>query len=92
VLVLAVEAYFVIGPILAVWAVVLAVIGFRRPDFPAQRGAERIVIAITGVLFLAVVLSSVIGSEKEVSHNPGDGPGQHSGRGETQNAPAEPEE
>jgi hypothetical protein len=90
--VLAVELYFVFGPILAAWAVVLAVIGFTRADFPRERGAERIVIALTGLLMLATILSATIGAETEETHDVGDGPGQHSGRGETQNAPAEPEE
>jgi hypothetical protein len=63
--VLAFRLFYVVGPALAVWAVVLAVIGFRRPEFPRRIGAERIVIGISLALMLTVVLSAMIGAKFE---------------------------
>ena len=69
-MVLAFRAFYVIGPALAAWAVVLAVIGFTRPDFPGKQSAQRIVIAITGMLMLAVILSATIGAKWEHPEHP----------------------
>jgi hypothetical protein len=63
--VLAFRFFYVIGPALAVWAVVLAAIGFTRPDFPRKIRAERLVIAISLALMLTVVLSAMIGAKFE---------------------------
>jgi hypothetical protein len=45
--------WYVAGGVLALWAVVLSVIGLRNPDFPGGAGGQRGVIAIT--LVLAVI-------------------------------------
>jgi hypothetical protein len=57
--------FYVIGPALAVWAVILAGIGFTRPEFPAKVGAQRLVIGISVALMLTVVLSAMIGAKFE---------------------------
>ena len=64
-MVLAFRLFYVIGPALAVWAVVLAVIGFTRPEFPRKIKAERLVILISLALMLTVVLSAMIGAKFE---------------------------
>lgn len=64
-MVLAFRFFFVIGPLFAAWAVILAVLGFRRPDFPGERGGQRIVIGISLALMLTVVLSAMIGAKFE---------------------------
>jgi hypothetical protein len=63
--VLAFRLFYVVGPMLAVWAVVLAVLGFTRPEFPGRRGGQRIVIGISLALMLTVVLSAMIGAKFE---------------------------
>ena len=40
-MVFAFRFFFVIGPALAVWAVILAAIGLTRPEFPRGLGAQR---------------------------------------------------
>jgi predicted Na+-dependent transporter len=68
--VLAFRAFYVIGPALAAWAVVLAAIGFTRPDFPGQLRAQRVVVAISALLMLAVILSATIGAKWEHPEHP----------------------
>ena len=63
--VLAFRFFYVVGPALAVWAVILSVIGFTRPEFPRKMSAQRLVIAISLALMLTVVLSSMIGAKFE---------------------------
>jgi hypothetical protein len=47
-------AWYIAGGALAIWAVVLAAIGLRRPDFPGDLRGQRGVIAIS---FLIVVIA-----------------------------------
>jgi quinol-cytochrome oxidoreductase complex cytochrome b subunit len=79
---LALRAFYVIGPIFAIWAVVLTVLGIVRPDFPRRIGGERIVIGISAALMLAVILSATIGAKWEHTEQPGSGPEAHGKRGE----------
>lgn len=51
--------FYVVGGALAVWAVVLAVMGLRNPDFPDARGA-RGVMAFTLVLVAATVAVAIV--------------------------------
>jgi hypothetical protein len=60
-----VNAFHVLGGILAVWAVVLAALGITRPEFPGGRGGERIVIAVSVILVVAAIGSAVITSASE---------------------------
>ena len=80
-MVLAFRFFYVIGPVLAAWAVVLAVIGFRRPDFPGKRGGERIVIGLTLALMLTVVLSAMIGAKFEHTEKGKENAAEHGKRG-----------
>ena len=57
-MVLAFRFFFVIGPVFAFWAVVLAFIGFTRPQFPRNLGAQRLVIGISLSFMLTVVLAA----------------------------------
>jgi hypothetical protein len=43
------------GGVLAVWAVVLATLGLRSPEFPGGAGGQRAVIAISLVLAVAAM-------------------------------------
>lgn len=73
--VLAFRFFYVVGPALAVWAVIISVIGFTRPEFPQKVRAQRVVIGITLAIMLTVVLSAMIGAKfekTEVKANPGE--------------------
>jgi hypothetical protein len=73
--ILAFRFFYVVGPALAAWAVIISVIGFTRPEFPRKIGAQRIVIGITLALMLTVVLSAMIGAKfekSEIKANPGE--------------------
>src|SRR3954447_22569794 len=72
------NAFIVAGAILAVWAVLVAMLGMR--GFPGRRGGERVAIAITAVLFVGAV-SSAIADQSKVGERrgpeidkPGEGP------------------
>ncbi|HEX8074613.1 MAG TPA: hypothetical protein VF545_06490 [Thermoleophilaceae bacterium] len=80
--VLAFRVFFVIGPMLAVWAVVVSVIGFTRPDWPDRQSGQRIAIAITALLVIGVIASSVIGAKFEKPEQVKTGPENQGHRGE----------
>jgi hypothetical protein len=52
--------FFIVGGLLALWAVLVSVIGLRSPDFPRGPGAARGVMAITAVLMVAAMATSII--------------------------------
>ena len=76
-MVLAFRFFFVIGPVFAFWAVVLAFIGFTRPQFPRNLGAQRLVIGISLSFMLTVVLSAMIGAKFEHTEHAKSGPAAH---------------
>jgi hypothetical protein len=47
--------FFVAGGLLASFAVIISVVGFKKPDFPANEGAARGVMAVSGVLVAAAM-------------------------------------
>ena len=51
--------FYIAGGILATFAVVISVFGFKRPDFPATEGAARAVMAIS-TLLVAVAMASIV--------------------------------
>jgi hypothetical protein len=54
-----VSAFYVCGLALAGWAVILAAIGLKRPDFPGS-GGKRVVIAISLVLATLAIGSGIV--------------------------------
>jgi len=72
------NAFFIAGGLLAVWAVLVALLGMR--GFPGSRGAERVAIAITVVLFAGAVTSAIADQSKVGERRgpeidkPGEGP------------------
>ena len=53
--------FYIFGALLAVFAVVVSVIGIKRRDtFPGSRGAARGVMALAAVLVLAAMAAAVI--------------------------------
>jgi hypothetical protein len=53
-------AFYLCGGLLAVWAVLLGVIGLRSPDFPGSATAARGVMAISAALVVAAMATAVI--------------------------------
>jgi plastocyanin len=56
------NAFLIAGAVLAVWAVLVALLGMR--GFPRNRGGERTAIAITVVLFVGAVGSAIADTTK----------------------------
>ena len=52
--------FYISGGILVVWALALTAVGMRGQTFPESQPIERGVIAITAVLVVATMASSVI--------------------------------
>jgi hypothetical protein len=52
-------AFYVCGGLLAVFAVLLALFGIRRPSFPGNRSAERAVIGLAAVLVVGSMVTAV---------------------------------
>ncbi|HEY6523942.1 MAG TPA: hypothetical protein VIY10_09260 [Solirubrobacteraceae bacterium] len=51
--------FFIIGGVLAIYAVILATIGIQRPSFASDRVGERGVITLTAVLVVIAVGTSI---------------------------------
>jgi hypothetical protein len=54
--------FYVLGALAAVWAIVLFAVGMRSPTFPGSAGAQRGVIAVSVLVVLAAMASSVLTS------------------------------
>jgi hypothetical protein len=52
--------FFVAGGLLAAWAVLLAFYGLRKPDFPRGDAGARGVMAISAILMVAAMATSII--------------------------------
>lgn len=52
--------FYVLGGAAAVWAIALFALGMRSPEFPGSQGAQRGVIAVSVVLVVAAMASSVL--------------------------------
>jgi hypothetical protein len=64
-----VNAFHVIGGIAAIWAVLVAVIGIRKEDFPG--GAEKIVGAISVLIVIGAISAAIITSANEEDEHGG---------------------
>jgi hypothetical protein len=54
--------FYILGGAAAVWAIVLFALGMRAPSFPASQGAQRAVIAVSVLVVVAAMASSVLAS------------------------------
>ena len=52
--------FYVLGGAAAVWAIALFALGMRSPSFPASPGAQRGVIAVSVLIVVAAMASSVL--------------------------------
>ena len=60
-----INAFHVVGGILAVWAVVVSALGIMRKDFPGSGIFEKLVIAVTAILVVGTVGSAIATSGEE---------------------------
>lgn len=51
--------FFIAGAILVTFAILISVVGFKRPDFPGNSGAARGVMALSTILVAAAMFSIV---------------------------------
>ncbi|MEA2445527.1 MAG: hypothetical protein QOJ12_2819 [Thermoleophilales bacterium] len=77
------NAFIIAGAVLAVWAVLVSLLGMR--GFPRNRTAERAVIGITAVLFVGAVGSAIADQTKVGERKGPELEGAHKG-----GAPAQP--
>ena len=61
----AVNAFHVLGGILALWALLVSFLGVTRENFPATKQAERLVAAISVTLVVAAIGAAIITSANE---------------------------
>jgi hypothetical protein len=54
--------FYILGAVLVVWALILALIGLNRPDFPGSKQGERGVIALTLVLAILAIGAAILTS------------------------------
>lgn len=59
------NAFHVVGSLLAIWAVVVSFLGITREGFPDTKLAERVVSAISVVLVIGAIGSAVYTSANE---------------------------
>ena len=52
--------FYIVGGLLAIWAVVLAGIGLMQPEFPYNARGQRGVVALSTVLIIAAILAAVL--------------------------------
>jgi heme A synthase len=68
----ALTAFHILGACFAIWAVVLATLGFTRPEFPRDRAGQRAVMVISLTLMIGAIASAIIVAanedEKEKGH------------------------
>ena len=54
--------FYILGGALALWAVILAAIGLRRPDFPGDLRGQRGVIAVSLAMIVLAIGAAVLTS------------------------------
>ena len=54
-------AFYVLGTLLAVWAVAISAVGIMRPEtFPPKRGTRNGIMAVSALLVLGATASAVL--------------------------------
>ena len=67
------EAFYILGGVLAAWAVLVSFLGITRSGFPGSATAERAVALISVVLVLGAVGAAIVGALNESEHEEGEG-------------------
>jgi hypothetical protein len=61
-----VNVFYVFGPLLAIWAVVVSFLGIKRENFPGSDRTTRLLCAISVVLMLLAAASAIyVGATKK---------------------------
>jgi hypothetical protein len=66
-------SFDILGSLLAVWAVVIAFLGIRRPDFPRSGRAEKLVSGVFIVLVAGTIAAGVVSASLEYQEKHGHG-------------------
>ncbi len=66
------NAFHVCGAILAIWAVIVSVVGITRENFPGSDGSARLVSTISLILVAAAIGTAIYTSATE-EHEGGEG-------------------
>ena len=67
------EAFYIVGGVLAGWAVLVSFLGITRSGFPGSATAERAVALISAVLVIGAVSAAIIGAINESEHQEDEG-------------------
>ena len=59
------NAFHILGGVLALWALLVSFLGITRENFPASKTAERAVAAISALLVASAIGSAVITAAQE---------------------------
>jgi len=65
------NAFHVLGGVTAIWAVLVAIVGIRKEDFPG--GMEKVVGTISAALVIGTISAAIITSANEGEENGGGG-------------------
>ena len=57
--------YYILGGVLALWAVIVAFLGIKFEHFPGGKGGERVLVAVSVLLVGATVGSAILLSAAE---------------------------
>jgi len=63
-----VNAFHVLGGLLALWALTVSFLGITRENWPTTKGTERVVILISITLVACAVASAVLTAVAERNH------------------------
>lgn len=77
-------AFYVLGGVVAAWALIVTALGVSRNDFPRGRAAERGVAAISVILVAGAIGSAIVSAANEEEEPEGEAAAQEAG----QEAPA----
>jgi plastocyanin len=78
-----VTPFYVLGALLAAWALVVTALGVSREDFPPKGAGEKVVAAISVVLVAAAISSAIITSANEEEAEGGE-PAKEAGKAPAQ--------
>lgn len=67
------EVFYIVGGVLAGWAVLVSFLGITRSGFPGSATAERAVALISAVLVIGAVGAAIVGAINESEHQEDEG-------------------
>ena len=67
------NAFHIVGIVLALWAVLIGAIGIRAADFGRRKTTERVVVLISCALVAGAIVAAVLTAAHEEAEEPGEG-------------------